>query len=460
MKKTFLSSFICIGISMGLSTSVFADDLYQVYQMAVEKDPTTNRAKADRDAAFEGISISRASLLPLISGAIGYTDGSRESNPQISGPSDDDPNAPVVFGNFSQDSTTLDMSLSLGMSIYDHRNWIALNRAEKVAQQSDTNFALSKQDLILRTTDAYLAILRAKDSLTFVQAEKRAIERQLEQTKQRFNVGLTAITDVHEAQANFDNTVAQEIITENVVELRLEQMREITGKYHDNISVLNTEIFSASRPSPEGVDNWLKIAEEKNLDLMVRNIAKNIAKEDIASARAGHYPTLSLSGRYGKTIDEEVNGLSFPSTDSNSIGLTLNVPIYSGGSVNAQTAQARYRFVAASEDLELAYRSTVRSVRSAYNDVIAATSTIRALQQAVVSADSALKATEAGFDVGTRTIVDVLNSTRNQFDARQRLASARYDLISAILDLKRASGNLTEQDLVDINRGLMPAKAS
>ncbi|WP_293745663.1 outer membrane channel protein TolC [uncultured Paraglaciecola sp.] len=460
MKKTFLSSFICIGISMGLSTSVFADDLYQVYQMAIEKDPTVNRAKADRDAAFEGISLSRASLLPQISGSIGYTDGSRESIPLLSGPSEDNPDAPLEFGNVTQqDSKTLNMGLELRMSLYDYQNWIALDRAEKVAQQSDTNYALSKQDLIVRTTGAYLAILRAKDSLTFVQAEKRAIERQLEQTKQRFNVGLTAITDVHEAQANFDNTVAQEIITENVVELRLEQMREITGKYHGNISVLNTESFSATRPSPVGVDNWLKIAEEMNLDLMVRNIAKEIAKEDISSARAGHLPTLSLSGSYGRN-DSDTNGINFPATDSNSIGITLNVPIYSGGAVNAQTAQARYRFVAASEDLELAYRSTVRSVRSAYNDVIAATSTIRALQQAVVSADSALKATEAGFDVGTRTIVDVLNSTRNQFDARQRLASARYDFISAILDLKRASGNLTEQDLVDINRGLMSAKAS
>jgi len=460
MKKTFLSSFICIGISMGLSTSVFADDLYQVYQMAIEKDPTVNRAKADRDAAFEGISLSRASLLPQISGSIGYTDGSRESIPLLSGPSEVNPDAPLEFGNVTQqDSKTLNMGLELRMSLYDYQNWIALDRAEKVAQQSDTNYALSKQDLIVRTTGAYLAILRAKDSLTFVQAEKRAIERQLEQTKQRFNVGLTAITDVHEAQANFDNTVAQEIITENVVELRLEQMREITGKYHGNISVLNTESFSATRPSPVGVDNWLKIAEEMNLDLMVRNIAKEIAKEDISSARAGHLPTLSLSGSYGRN-DSDTNGINFPATDSNSIGITLNVPIYSGGAVNAQTAQARYRFVAASEDLELAYRSTVRSVRSAYNDVIAATSTIRALQQAVVSADSALKATEAGFDVGTRTIVDVLNSTRNQFDARQRLASARYDFISAILDLKRASGNLTEQDLVDINRGLMSAKAS
>lgn len=444
-----------MGTTMGLSTSVFADDLYQVYQMAVEKDPTVNRAKADRDAAFEGISISRANLLPKVSGSVSYSDSTSESfnfGTDASG-------LPTI-GIIKNDSKNLGLDLNLSLSIYDRKNWVALSRAEKVAHQSDTNYALSKQDLIVRTTAAYLAILRAKDSLTFVRAEKRAIERQLEQTKQRFNVGLTAITDVHEAQANFDNTVAQEIITENVVELRLEEMREITGKYHANLSILNTKSFSASRPSPEGVENWLKIAEEKNLDLMVRNFSKDIAKDDISSAKAGHYPTLSFSARYGRN-DTEVNGNNgFPARDDSSLGLTLNVPIYSGGSVSAQTAQARYRFVAASENLELAYRSTVRSVRSAYNDVIAANSTIRALQQAVVSADSALKATEAGFDVGTRTIVDVLNSTRNLFDAKRNLASARYDFISAILDLKRASGNLTEKDLLDINRGLMPAKVS
>jgi outer membrane protein len=455
MKKTFLSLLI----SIGLTTPVLADDLYQVYLMAVEKDPTVNRAKADRDAAFEGISISRASLFPQISGSVSYTDSKSDDFERISDVSTPDPNDSMIIVN-TDESKSIGLNLNLELSIYNRQNWMALSRAEKVAHQSDSSFALAKQELIIRTTNAYLAILRAKDNLTFVQAEKRAIERQLEQTKQRFNVGLTAITDVHEAQANFDNTVAQEILAENVVELRLEEMREITGKYLNNVSVLNTQTFSASRPVPEGVDSWLKISEEKNLNLLVRNLARDIAKDDISSAKAGHYPTLSLEGRYGRT-DTEVNGnSSFPATDRSSLGLTLRVPIYAGGSVSAQTAQARYRFVAASEDLELSYRSTVRSVRSSYNDVIASTSTIRALQQAVVSADSALKATEAGFDVGTRTIVDVLNSTRNQFDARQRLASARYDFISAILALKQASGNLTEQDLVDINLGLMPAKVS
>jgi len=455
MKKSILSLLV----SLSFASQAFADDLYQVYQQALTKDPTINRAQADRDAAFEGISISRANLLPQISGVISYSDGSRESDQQIDGPTDDDPSRPVVFAKFSQDTKGYDLDLNLQMSIYDRQNWVGLERAEKVAQQSDTNFALAKQDLIVRTTTAYLAVLRAKDSLEFVQAEKRAIERQLEQTKQRFEVGLTAITDVHEAQANFDNTVAQEILAENAVELRLEQLREITGKYHDGLSVLNTESFSPSRPVPQNVDGWLAIAEERNLNLIVNKLAKDIAKDDISNAKAGHYPTVTLSANIGRS-DFDTNGRSFTPNDSDSIGIRVDIPIYEGGRVTAQTAQARYRFVAASENLELAHRSTVRSIRSSYNDVVAATSTIRALEQAVVSAQSALKATEAGFDVGTRTIVDVLNSTRNLFDARRNLAGARYDFITSVLALKNAAGNLTEQDLVDINRGLTLPSAS
>ncbi|MFA3791694.1 outer membrane channel protein TolC [Aliiglaciecola sp. SL4] len=444
MKKSILS--LLIGFSV--ATQAYADDLYQVYQRALEQDPTINQAKADRDAAFEGISISRANLLPQVSGVISYSKSNQESLNYSSGSS-----SPSII---TTDTANLGWDINLSLSVYDHKNWVGLDRAEKVAQQSDTNYALAKQELIVRTTIAYLAVLRAKDGLEFVQAEKRAIERQLEQTKQRFEVGLTAITDVHEAQANFDNTVAQEIVAENLVELRLEELREITGKYHDNLSVLNTESFSASRPIPEEVDGWLAIAEEKNLDLMVSKLATEIAKDDIKHARAGHYPTLSLTASIGSN-DTEVLGVDLPVRDNDSIGLNLNVPIYSGGSVSSQTAQTKYNYIAASESLELTHRSTVRSIRSSYNDVVAATSTIRAFEQAVISAQSALQATEAGFDVGTRTIVDVLNSTRNLFDARRNLASARYDFISAVMTLKRSAGNLTEQDLEDINRGLKPA---
>jgi outer membrane protein len=433
MKKSILS--LLVGLSV--VSQAFADDLYQVYQQAMVKDPTINRAEAERNSAYEGISISRAALLPDISGTISYSDATNEFARAT-----DTGTLQVV----SQDSTTLAMGLNLSMSLYDHSNWVAMDRAEKVAQQSDTSFAVSKQDLIVRTTQAYLSILRAMDSLEFAQAEKRAIERQLEQTKQRFEVGLTAITDVHEAQANFDNTVSQVILAENQVELRREELREITGKYHDDISVLNTERFSAVRPEPAKVEDWLSIADEKSLDLMVRRLAKDIAKDDIDSAKAGHYPTLGLSASMSRDDQETTFGgttSNLPITNSNSIGLSLSIPIYQGGSVTV------------SEDLELAHRSTVRSVRSSYNAVNATIAGIRALEQSVVSAESALKATEAGFDVGTRTIVDVLDSTRNLYNAKSNLAGARYDFINSVLTLKRAAGSLTESDIISINKGLI-----
>lgn len=443
MKKSIMA--LLVGFSV--TSQAFADDLYQVYQQALENDPLVNQAEANRDAAYAGISISRANLLPRLSGQVSYSETDRESV--------DTSELPLVL--IESETERLNYGLELNQSIYDHTNWLGLDRAEKVAQQSDASYAATLQDLIVRTTRAYLAVLRAKDSVEFVKAEKRAIERQLEQTRQRFEVGLTAITDVHEAQANFDNTVAQEIRAENTLELRLEELREITGKYHENLAELDKDAFTPVKPVPADVKAWLELAQDKNLDLLVQQLAKDIAKEDIEIATAGHYPTLGLRGTFDANDDDiTARGVSrdIPTADTTSIALTLNVPIYSGGATSARAKQARFQYVAASENLELTYRATVRSVRSSYNDVIAAISTIRALEQAVVSAESALKATEAGFDVGTRTIVDVLNSTRNLFDARRNLAGARYDFIQSVVNLKRAAGTLTEQDVIDINRGL------
>ena len=449
MKRTLLS----LVISLGVTTSAFADDLAQVYQQALANDPVVTGAKAQRDAAFEGIPISRANLFPQISGTVGYTASSREQT-QFAGSEDS-----LTLLTFDSDTDTMSYGVDLQMSLYNHANWLGLNRAETVAQQSDAQLAVTMQNLIVRTVNAYFDVLRAKDSLEFVRAEKRAIERQLEQTKQRFEVGLTAITDVHEAQANYDRTVAQEIQTENQVELALEALRVITGKYHDGIYTLDTDNFSASMPTPSSAEDWLKIAEDSNLSLLVNRLALDIAKEDIKLARSGHYPTLDLSAGASRTkndISSAQNDFETPWLDSHSIGINLIIPIFQGLRVTAQTQQAKYQYIASAQDLEQTYRQTVQSVRSSFNDVNASISTIRALEQSVVSAQSALKATEAGFDVGTRTIVDVLDSTRNLFDARRNLSSARYDFVQSVVDLKQAAGTLTDEDVAMINAGLQP----
>ncbi len=456
MKRTLISLVVGLGITAGVPATALADDLLQVYQQALANDPVVNQAKAQRDAAYSGITISRANLLPQISGTVGYTTSSAE-RAQFLGDG-------ITMIDSDSDSTSFGLNLS--MSLYDHANWVGLDRAEKVAEQSDAQLASAMQELIVRVTTAYFDVLRAKDNLEFVKSQKSAIGRQLEQTKQRFEVGLTAITDVHEAQANYDLTEADEIQASNAVEVALEALRVISGKYHDKLFELNTEKFSATMPQPASPEEWLDTAEEKNLALLVNRLAMDIAKEDIASARAGHLPTLDLSASAGKdkthsttTVGSERIDNTTPYLDSYSVGVQLNVPIFQGLRVSGQTEQAKHNYISASQDLELTHRQTIQSIRSSFNDVKAAMSTIRALEQAVVSAQSALEATEAGFDVGTRTIVDVLNSTQNLFDARRNLSGARYDFIQAVVSLKQAAGTLTAMDIETINKGLQPQQA-
>ena len=304
---------------------------------------------------------------------------------------------------------------------------------------------------------AYFDVLRAQDNLEFVQAEKAAVGRQLEQTKQRFEVGLSAITDVHDAQAQYDSVLADEVLAENELINSYEGLREITGVEHSNLYVLDIERFSASK-SETPVDTLLKEAEQKNLTLLSSRITKDIAKDNISLQSSGHLPSLTLDGGYtlAEQKNSDVSSQDFDSDNFN-IGLNLSVPIYSGGATSSLTKQAEFDFVAASQNLEASYRSVVKDVRAFNNNINASIGALRAYEQTVVSAKSALEATEAGFDVGTRTIVDVLDSTRNLYDANKNLSDARYNYILSVLQLREAVGTLNEQDILDINAGLKVA---
>ncbi|WP_372627985.1 outer membrane channel protein TolC, partial [Arsukibacterium sp.] len=434
------------------SVSAIAEDLTTVYRLAMQKDPQLLRAEAVRNAARERIDISKARLLPQVNLTAGYSKGMRESQTFIGD----------NLVNVEIETTGWDAQVGLSQSIFDWTNWKSLNTAEKLAMQSQTILDAEIQALIVRVSQAYFNVLEAVDGLSFADAEKRAIERQLEQTKQRFAVGLTAITDVHEAQAQFDSAVAREIAAQNLLETARETLREITGQYHSELASLDTDKFDTVLPSPATADAWVALAEELNLNIKANKLALEVAQNDIENAKAGHYPTLSLDASYGTEdgeADRKFNGMvqssNPPRFDNSSIGLNLRVPLYSGGGTVAATDVARANYVAASQDLEQSYRTAVRQVRVSFNDINANIATIRALEQAVISADSALNATDAGFEVGTRTIVDVLQSTRNLFEARRNLSAARYNYVIAILSLKQAAGNLSEQDLLAINQALV-----
>lgn len=436
--KKLLPLFISAAIG-GLSTNVFADTLTEIYNQAKENDPTLLNAAAKRDAAFEAITSTRAVLLPQIQLTAGY-----------------DINQSSID---ARDSNKTTAGIGFTQELYNRASWVNLDTAEKRARSLDASYAAAQQDLILRVTSAYFGVLSAKDNLTFVQAEKAAVGRQLEQTKQRFEVGLSAITDVHEAQAEYDTVLAEEVAAQNTLVNSYEDLREITGQDHSQLDTLDTARFTASK-SDTDLNTLVQQAEEENLSLLSARIAKDIAKDEISRANSGHLPTLSLKGGYGFSKESNDNNGNYALKDAEdiSVGINLAIPVYSGGATSSLTKQAEFNYVAASQDLEATYRSVVKNVRAFNNDISSSIGIIKAYNQTVISAESAKEATEAGFEVGTRTIVDVLDSTRRLYDANKNLSSARYDYILNQLKLRQAVGTLNEQDVLDINAGLKASK--
>jgi len=451
MKKHILSAAVGLALTTVSFTSN-AEDLAQIYRLAVDNDPTLLSAAAERNAAQKGIDIAKSGFLPQITGDAGYTDSTSES--------------PLVFESgiqvFDTDSNGWSAGVSLNQSLFDWSVWKNADIAEKQAYQAEVAYSNAQQDLMIRVVNAYFQALQARDDLSFAEAEKKAIERQLEQTKQRFSVGLTAITDVHEAQAQYDSAVASEIQAKNAVKIALEDIREITGRYPQDLAALNTETFSPSDPSPDNIETWVKKAENANLSLLESQVQVEIAEQQIKLQQSGHYPTVSLEARYSTSDNERTitgdNGqeqtTNLPRLDSRSIGLNVSVPIFSGFRTSSEIAQARDNYVVSSQQMVQTRRNVERQVRNSFYEVSASIPSIKAFQQSVVSAESALKATEAGFEVGTRTIVDVLDSTRNLYNAKRNLSEARYGYIRQVLTLEKAAGQLQEQDLMAINSSL------
>ena len=311
-------------------------------------------------------------------------------------------------------------------------------------------FAAAEQDLIVRTAQAYFDILSAQESLEFANAETAAIGRQLEQAKQRFDVGLIAITAVHEAQAAYDQSRADLIQAENDLDNAREALYEITKSKLNRLAALDKNLV-LSRPVPDNIEQWGSKALDQNLSVKAAEKATAIARSNVKVKQSGHLPSLDLVGSHSR--NRYVDSLS-SDTNNSSIGIQLTVPLFAGGAVNSQTRQARYDLEASQENLDKERRSVIRQVRDAYRGVLASISSVKALKASTVSTRSALEATEAGYEVGTRTIVDVLNSQRDLYRSLKNYANVRYNYIMSGLRLKQAAGTVSEQDLKQITAWL------
>ncbi|HEY5624455.1 MAG TPA: TolC family outer membrane protein [Gammaproteobacteria bacterium] len=459
MNAKLVRLFIATSVLSASQSGIAQEDLLNVYQRALQNDPIIREAENIYLATLESKPQALSNLLPQLSLSAGAsTSFSEDPNPATNFQTGE-PSTIVVSSETDRDSSSL--SLNLDQTIFDRGQLVTYRQADKRVARAVTDYELAKQDLLIRVADAYFNVLAAEDTLAAEVAAREAIGRQLEQAERRFEVGLIAITDVQESQAGYDLAIATEISAQRSLATSREFLREIVGEYISELAG-PAEQIPLETPEPADAEEWVRVSLDQNLALMSSRIAAEIARDDIDIQRGSRLPSISLRGSYSESDSDTVrtnffaNGgrLDNPSTSGPqgyNFSISFSIPIFTGGFNSSRIQQAVYQHRAALETLERVARQTERQTRDAYLGVISEISRVRALRQAVQSSETALQATEAGFTVGTRTTVDVLVSQNTLARAQTNFARSRYDYILNVLRLKLAAGNLSIEDINEVN---------
>ena len=423
-----------------------AEDLLQVYRDAKSFDAQYASARSALQAGLEKLPQGRALLLPSITATASTT--TNHLGIDRYGPNPVPQSARTFYNRNYQ--------LTLSQPIYRPQNWLQFDQAEQQVRQSEAVFGQASQDLIVRAAQAYFDVLAAQDTLALVGAQKAAISEQLAQAKRNFEVGTATITDTHEAQARFDLASAQEISAQNDLDNKRKALAQIAGKDYAALRPLRGAV-ALSPPNPNNMGDWVALAEKQAYAVVIQDAATQIASLQNKIARYGHYPTVDLVGSYQQT-EQTGSTISANSSQLNSgvFGLQLSVPIYQGGAISSREREAAANYAKAKQDLENARRASVLSAQQSYLSVINGVAQVRALEQALVSSQSALDSNKLGYEVGVRINIDVLNAQQQLYSTRRDLAVARYNTITSHLRLKAAAGSLREEDLEEVNRALEP----
>jgi outer membrane protein len=422
-----------------LPTAAQADDLLQSYNSARNNDPQYAAAESTRALAAERPVLARSVLLPQVGGSVGYdltnlgdTDGDGRSN------------GTSRSGNWGVSAT---------QSVFDYGNYTALRAAKAQDRAGGFDLEAAGHSLITRTSAAYFGVLVQLETLSAAEAAETALKKQFDFASRRLDVGLAPITDVHEARAQYDAARANSILARNAVQDAYQALVEITGTAAGNLKGLPDD-FKPALPESRDVDGWVATALAENPSLKAQAADLEAAEHNVATARSGHYPTLGLRASYGKAIPGLYDNPSFfGNNDANSsVGLTLNIPIFAGGATQSNVRSSLAQRDIARDQLEQQKRALERNTRNAYQALVAGISEVEARRLALVSAQSAYEASQVGLEVGTRTVLDVLNNQRTLFSAQQDYAQAKYNFLQNRLLLEQAAGTLQLSDLEDVNR--------
>ncbi|RLA09125.1 MAG: type I secretion protein TolC [Gammaproteobacteria bacterium] len=444
MKIIKNSLALCLLLNVGSAWA--ANDLVAIYQQAVVNDPTLKAERQNLLATEELPIQARALLLPSIEATAGTTKNKTRSSSDFT--------STLGISN-KQSYNSHGYAVTLRQPVYNHALFVGTKEVKALVNQAMSSYTAAEQELMFRAADRYFAVLAADDDVVFAGSEKKSIERQLEQARQRFEVGLIAITDIHEAKARYDQAVFGEIVADNIALRSREALREMTFEYYEQLATLEEESPLVT-PEPANIEAWVDSALMQNAGVQAQVYAVEAALQGTRRQRAGHFPTLDIVGRQ---IFDSANASRFSNGNSRIedtfLSFELEVPIFEGGAVNSRTREASHRHAQQKDLLEQAQRAVVRETRDSYLNIQSSISGVISLRQARLSSQSALDATQLGFKVGTRTSVDVLDSQRELYRAKRALSKARYGYILNTLRLKQAAGTLKPDDLVEVNEWLV-----
>jgi len=436
-------AFLALAVAAALPMASHAEDLLQIYRDARNNDPVFASARAALDAGREALPQGRALILPTLSATANtvYNDDWFASRAG--------PTAGQVFDrNFNSNGWTV----TLSQPLFRPQNWTQYREAEFQVAQAEANYAQASQDLIVRTAQAYFDVLASQDSLAFIQAQKAAISEQLAQAKRNFEVGTATITDTHEAQARYDLSGSQEIAAQADLEIKKRALQQLIGKLPGGLAPLKPKVV-LSTPQPEAMESWADAAQKQAYAVRVQEAAVEIADREVQRNRQAHLPTVDLVAGYSRIGQNNsvTTGIGFDQKAA-TIGLQLAVPIYSGGAVSSRVRQAQALLEKSRSDLENSRRSVALAARQSYVGVTNGIAQVKALEQALLSSQTALDSNKLGYEVGVRINIDVLNSQQQVFQTQRDLSAARYNTIMNGLKLKSAAGSLGEADVEEVNR--------
>jgi outer membrane protein len=469
MKRGFFRSGIGGAVALILSTApVHGADLLGVYDQALVNDPQIREAEATRKADREVRPQALGALLPQLQGNAGRNRTWGDATGYRQYPVvDENGNATVIREPSGGESirTTDSWGLQARQSVFSWANWMNLRAANHEVAQAEADYLVALQSLAQRVAQQYFAVLQAHDTLDAVEAAREAVQRQLDQAERRFEVGLIAITDVQDARAARDEAAAAVIASKRALASAEEQLRATIGEKPDTLNE-PAEGMPLVSPNPASEDEWVRISMEQNATLISSRLAADIARDAVKGTYNNFLPQVDLvagrtfsdaegSGQVGPVPTQDVN-----TNYGKSVSLQITMPLFTSGTNLSRTRQSQYRWIAAKERLERTSRNTERTARDAYQSVISEIARVEALKQAVQSSQTSLAANEAGYEVGTRTSVDVLAARRALIQAQTNYSAAKYSYLNNVITLRLAAGDLDRSVIEDINRWLtVPVQA-